>query len=292
PPFACERSAFTLIELLVVIAIIAILAAILFPVFAQAREKARSISCLSNTKQLGLALQMYVQDYDEAFPNTVPGTVLADNGGDWNGATVVLPNGKKYQSWVLWEIQLYPYVKNTGAYACASDGQANIEQKADTSLGALETNPANPQINSWGKAWPMSYGSNSNVTFSDTTRTLASTNFPANTYFLADIISAHPIGFNSWHSGFYSDQGSFNRVLLSKGSCAGLINKNGRPDLADGSDPRACARHQGGNNFVFMDGHAKYENVLRSDCWHARITRTDDNRPATDTTVTCDGAND
>ena len=63
-----RRNAFTLIELLVVIAIIAILAAILFPVFAQAREKARAISCLSNMNQLGLSMQMYVQDYDETFP--------------------------------------------------------------------------------------------------------------------------------------------------------------------------------------------------------------------------------
>jgi prepilin-type N-terminal cleavage/methylation domain-containing protein len=62
------RSGFTLIELLVVIAIIAILAAILFPVFAQAREKARSAACLSNLKQMGTALQMYGQDYDEGLP--------------------------------------------------------------------------------------------------------------------------------------------------------------------------------------------------------------------------------
>ena len=63
-----RRLGFTLIELLVVIAIIAILAAILFPVFAQARESARQTSCLSNMKQLGLAMTMYAQDYDEAVP--------------------------------------------------------------------------------------------------------------------------------------------------------------------------------------------------------------------------------
>src|SRR5947208_15971108 len=63
-----RRNGFTLIELLVVIAIIAILAAILFPVFAQAREKARAISCVSNEKQVSLGVLMYVQDYDETFP--------------------------------------------------------------------------------------------------------------------------------------------------------------------------------------------------------------------------------
>ncbi|MCX6381377.1 MAG: prepilin-type N-terminal cleavage/methylation domain-containing protein [Armatimonadetes bacterium] len=66
--FRRSKRAFTLIELLVVIAIIAILAAILFPVFAQAREKARGISCISNLKQSGTATQMYIQDYDETFP--------------------------------------------------------------------------------------------------------------------------------------------------------------------------------------------------------------------------------
>src|SRR5436189_3665924 len=79
-----RRPGFTLIELLVVIAIIAILAAILFPVFAQAREKARQASCLSNVKQLGLALAMYAQDNDEMFPRAMActgGSMMVDHGG-------------------------------------------------------------------------------------------------------------------------------------------------------------------------------------------------------------------
>jgi prepilin-type N-terminal cleavage/methylation domain-containing protein len=64
-----HQTAFTLIELLVVIAVIAIIAALLFPVFAAARDKARQVTCLSNLRQIGSALHMYVQDYDERLPN-------------------------------------------------------------------------------------------------------------------------------------------------------------------------------------------------------------------------------
>src|SRR5947199_7262559 len=79
--------AFTLIELLVVIAIIAILAAILFPVFARARESARRAACLSNLKQLGISFQMYAQDYDETFPS---GLTLAMPGPAANGSYAVM----------------------------------------------------------------------------------------------------------------------------------------------------------------------------------------------------------
>jgi prepilin-type N-terminal cleavage/methylation domain-containing protein/prepilin-type processing-associated H-X9-DG protein len=92
-------SGFTLIELLVVIAIIAILAAVLFPVFATARDKARQSACTSNVKQLGVAFMQYVQDYDELMPS---------------GANIyAYGNG--------WAAQVYPYVKSDGVFICPSD---------------------------------------------------------------------------------------------------------------------------------------------------------------------------
>jgi prepilin-type N-terminal cleavage/methylation domain-containing protein/prepilin-type processing-associated H-X9-DG protein len=97
----CSK-AFTLIELLVVIAIIAILAAILFPVFAQAREKARAVSCLSNMKQITLAELMYVQDYDERFS------------GSYNAT----PNNVR----TYYPQLLYPYTKNAQIYYCPDAG--------------------------------------------------------------------------------------------------------------------------------------------------------------------------
>ena len=131
-----SRKAFTLIELLVVIAIIAILAAILFPVFAQAREKARATSCLSNTKQLGLGIIMYTQDYDETFPLYSAGYCnRIQNPLDANDK----PGGSTGQGrWPMWQAQLYPYLKNWDILSCPSDAVAtanNIEKFYNLSYG-------------------------------------------------------------------------------------------------------------------------------------------------------------
>src|SRR5688572_26486024 len=108
-----RRRAFTLIELLVVIAIIAILAAILFPVFAQAREKARQTSCLSNMKQLGLGVQMYAQDWDETMPPR--NECVPDFGNPASGEQC---EGLPWRPNFLW--CLTPYVKNNQIQSCPS----------------------------------------------------------------------------------------------------------------------------------------------------------------------------
>lgn len=109
--------AFTLIELLVVIAIIAILAAILFPVFSRARENARRTSCLSNIKNMGLAVMQYVQDYDERLPmRTTCGPVTLETGKPSTNSSGCTDG----QYLHLWQHTVYPYVKSPQAYLCPS----------------------------------------------------------------------------------------------------------------------------------------------------------------------------
>jgi prepilin-type N-terminal cleavage/methylation domain-containing protein len=135
-----RRSAFTLIELLVVIAVIAILAAILFPVFAQARERARQGTCLSNLKQIGTGVIMYLQDWDETYPPNrlalLPGSSPCVGGRE--------------QRVITWKTVTLPYVKNIDVYRCPSNPH---NREGD---GTQNAEPAYP-------TFPISYAYNGSI---------------------------------------------------------------------------------------------------------------------------------
>jgi len=128
-----KRGGFTLIELLVVIAIIAILAAILFPVFARAREKARQSSCLSNVKQITTGAVMYVQDYDERFPYYGSGT-------------------SSVNPWIFWPHQFQPYISNWQVYVCPSS-----QYRGSMSYHGV-TYPERPSYGMTNELWKTSSG--------------------------------------------------------------------------------------------------------------------------------------
>ncbi len=143
-----SNRAFTLIELLVVIAIIAILAAILFPVFARARENARKASCLSNMKQIGLGIMQYTQDYDERFPPSRAG------GHVYFGA---FDNQN-----MPWHLAIQPYVKSYQLFKCPSNTSTGMVNWSNTGSGdqagrSYECNGSGDgsYTNSWGGDLPM-----------------------------------------------------------------------------------------------------------------------------------------
>lgn len=145
-----KRNGFTLIELLVVIAIIAILAAILFPVFAKAREKARETSCISNQKQIMTALKGYIQDYDELCPaqdgdtnhNSVP---VADAGGNpWNYYDELTPYIKSKAIWLCPD--------HKGNYAMSYHMSGDIITNAGVSEAAIVSESSTPAIRDSGTA--------------------------------------------------------------------------------------------------------------------------------------------
>jgi prepilin-type N-terminal cleavage/methylation domain-containing protein len=192
-----RKGAFTLIELLVVIAIIAILAAILFPVFARARESARRATCLSNLKQLGTAFQMYTQDYDEVYPS---GLVLAVPGPEANGsfevmyaktpASATVGSGNINSTYGQWNLfrdsakqfrpsiaeQLQPYVKNTQIFLDPNDPQ-----------GAVYKNQWNPNFTRLSYMWNggLAMG-NENCKPTNVPLAVASVSAPANLQLVQD----------------------------------------------------------------------------------------------------------
>ena len=157
----CNRRGFTLIELLVVIAIIAILAAILFPVFAQAREKARAISCISNEKQLGLAFMQYVQDYDEVYP-------LLQR--DPTAGEIASNPGSSNLDPITWQWLINPYVKNGTKTSSANTGHFELTggvwncpsfpvQNASRQYGMNEGIGGDLSIYAWGNNIGVQYPS-------------------------------------------------------------------------------------------------------------------------------------
>jgi prepilin-type N-terminal cleavage/methylation domain-containing protein/prepilin-type processing-associated H-X9-DG protein len=229
------RSGFTLIELLVVIAIIAILAAILFPVFAQAREKARQTSCLSNMKQTGLGLLMYCQDYDEQFPRAdytlVPPATSPLNPAA-TSAFALRVNHYKWQAWVL------PYIKNTQIFQCPS---RTLDKVAWDGNGEIKGN-----------------GYGFNLSLSGRPITVAPFE---NTGFLGGGLAGLPAPAEQWMMMELRNQVSYSYISNNVLYPAALRTSWFNYLTPGGVVNKANAPHSDGFNFEYADGHAKYLNV-------------------------------
>ena len=243
---------FTLIELLVVIAIIAILAAILFPVFQKVRENARRTACLSNLKQIGLGIVQYNQDFDEREPNSV------SQYGDGSG----------------WAWSVYPYIKSVGVFQCPDDSNHGSRASSYAYNSNFSQNPyLNGGTNPCGG--PGSCNGNSLADFSAPAKTVMlfevanSANYditnttglttPASGAFNADNApgGASPAGIGVGDNGMFPDPKGFNSGTGSsnlKYATGYMRYSEQNPSQFTGT----LGRHSDGSNFLMADTHAKF----------------------------------
>lgn len=211
-------SGFTLIELLVVIAIMAILAAILFPVFARARENARRSSCQSNMKQIGLGIIQYVQDYDERLP---------------------LDHYDEGLLHYTWHSFIFPYVKSSEIYSCPS------HKEFSTYFTIKQTGMLMPSgyiANAFGK--PGAIGAlRAPMEYTEPSMALSAIVSSADTILVAETGTRDDFPYIYWDQGVCAFSGPAN-----EGGCAGWGLNDGR---------RLLAPHMGMGNYLFVDGHVK-----------------------------------
>ena len=228
-----SKSGFTLIELLVVIAIIAILAAILFPVFAKVREKARQTSCLSNLKQIGLGFAQYIQDNDENEPSPKD-----DFGEGWAG-------------------KVYPYVKSTGVFGCPDDptspaaGMAKVSYAFNGNLFPDNTTYYNNR-KTFGAIASMNSPSNTVLLFEIQGQT--STGYGVNGVNVADVnegSTSSGTGSISGGCGGASMNGNYCHAKYATGYTGGYQINNWTPGSPLGV-------HSDGANYLAADNHAKF----------------------------------
>jgi prepilin-type N-terminal cleavage/methylation domain-containing protein/prepilin-type processing-associated H-X9-DG protein len=233
-----KRHAFTLIELLVVIAIIAILAAVLFPVFARARENARKAACMSNLKQIGLGLMMYVQDYDETFPMAIMGYSAPNP--DWYGDNT--------SHGAYWYSILQPYVKNKQVFICPTAGQLLTDTGALQNSGGYGWNICGTKIYSatGGNGFGIQLGTGG--TPDGGFLKLASMQEASSTIVIADPAS------NS-----YKNNGLYFYARTSVGNSYIPVLHGGQvgPFFANPTTT-TFPPMEGGGNYLFADGHVKY----------------------------------
>lgn len=234
-----KKNGFTLIELLVVIAIIAILAAILFPVFAQAREKARAISCTSNEKQVGLAILQYVQDYDETFPQACD--------VNWH-------NG--------WPSTVQPYIKSLDAFECPDDSNHLAISGLSWAAGGVSTSIVGNGYGSWvngsGNTTLGVFGSGA---IWGSVVSLAVVNQPSSSIMASEEHDDQVIKFGGSGTSVYWGPDS---VFVGNNWWDSYAKPGEIPDghLAPAAWPNGpvgavSATHHNLANFLFVDGHVK-----------------------------------